>query len=92
MTTIARDLASMIAIFNFHPVVTKEEREEAVIAEQLKDNYRGTITYMPPDDRVIPLMSKMATDGADDIVFRQGGITHDELSAADLVESVFGGC
>jgi hypothetical protein len=90
--TIARDVASMIAIFNAHPVITKEERDEAVLNEQLKDNYRGAVTYMPPEDRVVPLMSKMASDGADDIVFRQSGIAHDELSAADLVEPVFGGC
>jgi hypothetical protein len=90
--TIARDVASMIAIFNMHPNVTKDERDEAVVNEQLKDGYRGNVAYTSADDRVMPLLTKIAKDGADDIVTRQGGITHDELQAADLVEPVFGGC
>jgi len=90
--TIARDLASMIAIFNMHPNVTKDERDEAVVEEQLQENHRGNITYLPADKRVMPLLSTIAKNGADDFVVRQEGIVHDERAAAELVEPVFGGC
>jgi hypothetical protein len=90
--TIARDLASMIAIFNMHPNVTPMEREEAVMNEQLNENYRGNITYLPAEKRVMPLLSTIANNGADDFVVREEGIVHDERAAADLVEPAFGGC
>jgi hypothetical protein len=90
--TIARDLASMIAIFNMHPNVTPMEREEAVMNEQLNENYRGNITYLPAEKRVMPLLSTIANNGADDFVYREEGVVHDERAAADLVEPVFGGC
>jgi hypothetical protein len=90
--TIARDLGAMIAIFNMHPNVTPMERDEEVVDEQARENYRGNVTYYPADKRVMPLLSTIAKNNADDFVTRQEGIVDDERSAANLVEPVFGGC
>jgi hypothetical protein len=96
--TIARDLGGTIAFFGAHPSVTKEERDEAVFEEQQSEGNRfGPWLFpieraAPPDGRVMPLLSDLAKDSADDFVVRLDGVRHDELSAAELVEPVFGGC
>lgn len=90
--TIARDLASMIAIFNHRDPMTKMEHEDLVVQAQLADTTRGSVTYDNPVKRVPPLLSSVAQDGADQIVERQTGIAHDERAAAELIEPTFGGC
>ncbi len=90
--TIARDLASMIAIFNVRPPMTEMEREELVIDAQRTEGYRFNVTYQPADERVPPLLSTVAKNAVDDFVDRRSGIAADELTAAKLVEPVFGGC
>jgi hypothetical protein len=108
--TIARDLASMMALFNARPAVTKMQRDEMVMNVQLGDSYRGPMSWRPveeqyypetlgggidwrtPDERVYPLLSDLADQGADDFVVREEGVKHDEATAAQLVGPAFAGC
>ena len=90
--TVARDLASMIAIFNVRPQITPMEHDEMVVDEQASENYRGSVTYDSPQSRVPPLLSTVAKAAADQIVVRQTGIVHDEHAAAQLIAPTFGGC
>ncbi len=90
--TVARDVASMIAIFGHRPQMTKMERDELVIEAQRAENNRGSQTYMNVEQSVPPLLSSIASDAADQLVERQSGIDHDEREAAKLLEPVFSGC
>ena len=90
--TIARDVGGIIAYIDAHPNMTQAERDEVVFNEEVAESNRFYFPVYTADERVVPLLSTYAQKGADDFVVRQTGIRHDEVTAAQLVEPVFGGC
>jgi hypothetical protein len=88
--TIARDLASILAMFDNQPQMSAQERDQMLIDAQLAGAVftpQGAIFTSPP-----PPLADVAKKAAENFVYRESGIVDDERAAADLIAPAFGDC
>jgi hypothetical protein len=98
---LADDLGRFIAYLDSHESLSKEDRDalvfQAMIDQSNSLNYQTRQVSMQnyamsPLDKVPPLLSTVAKDGADDLQQRARPIAMDEKKASDLIDPAFAGC